>query len=247
MRRFANTIIVCITGLLFLLGCGESQPPVDESIAESSSGASESQPATTDEVGSISLESIGLVSNELHVEPSKEAWRVEMINDAAGRKLSELGHLMESQSLAESDLESIVSPEIQTSVPALSDNPMMDGVFRVRRSIGKGTTARGRSAFGDVLMKFAAPYGSDPTEEHAHVKFKVYKVSEDSGVAITKVAFSIGGRTRDGLLQQSATWDCVWSMGADLRFHDGPKIDQCDHLRLGIFTGARRIWAIIAL
>ncbi|MGK0186096.1 MAG: hypothetical protein ACI9R3_001879 [Verrucomicrobiales bacterium] len=176
-------------------------------------GAASSEPA-----GSVSLRSVGLVSDDLHVEPAKDDWKAEIINDGAARQLAQLSHLLESGrgTIAVADIESMAVASITSTrlVPEVTVTTFEDAAFTVMTapdSALQDEPYRGHSGFVDALTALTALF-SAASERHA--KFKIFTVDDTPGSLSTTAYFEMTGRIPTGWYQQVSTWECNWSIAA---------------------------------
>lgn len=178
-------------------------------VADTSSGA---------EAASVPLQAVGLVDSNLHIEPPKDDWETEVINDTAGSRLQALARILESGSVTPAELEAITAEAIRSTdlvpVPATTATTFEDTAFKVTAAPDAALQQAGhagRDAFAQALQVLLAPFSG---ASERHVKFKIFNVAAASSPTTTAY-FEMTGHTADGWLQQNATWECGWAPGKE--------------------------------
>ena len=160
------------------------------------------------------------------VDPAADGWDTEVFNGKAVARLAELGKALihpgaidESllAAMAEADYES--GPLRPRERRAVYESPSVK-VLRAAAP-GSGSDHHGPTGFSGALRELLEPY---PPEEEVHTKLKISHVDPAGTHVSTEVLFQASGLSREGRLQQNATWRVDWVEHGD----DPPKIARID-------------------
>ncbi len=214
---------------------GESSPrnvpepaaePLSDSVVESevSSGTGVTDQARSSllplEQTSTSRYLEDVADDLTHLDPQKEGWVGEMVNDAASRQLGRLVTWIEGSLEDPIDPDgNLIAPEFSCSalLPPETVEVFRDPQIVVRRSPDSSLDpSRGadrsfekaegfRQAFVEMLAAFARE-----AETSFRLAFKVVGVAPARGASTTRVLMELNAEGPLGRLQQNATWTCRW-------------------------------------
>ncbi len=165
-------------------------------------------------------------------------WETEAFSAAALDQLKALGKLIEhSDAIGNEQLSELATPSFSCDAlrPQNLEQVFTDAavtVSRVRKRTASddlgitGGVHTGIDGLRQALQTLTAPLvtGSD-----THVAFKIYRVEMNLETAVTRADFECSGSTRDGLIQQNATWMCHWIFDADSEQTRLTRIELEDH------------------
>ncbi|MCH8045369.1 MAG: VCBS repeat-containing protein [Planctomycetes bacterium] len=157
------------------------------------------------------------------VDPARDGWQTEVIQQLAMRRLRDLGDLIaHADSISSDKLAGLAAPEFAATVlrPALTE-VYRDRVLVVRRPADAGPSSAppadepdgtGPEALARALRQLAAPLigGVD-----VRVKLKIVGITvrdDVQDVAVTRVDYQATGRVAGRVVQQNATWQCRWQL-----------------------------------
>jgi hypothetical protein len=175
------------------------------------------------ETPSVSLSRIGMVHPTLHEDVQVGRWSTEVFSDQAAEQLKQLQRLLESQlAISPTDVDFIAHPEFRCSDLVASDCApvFQDASLHVQRATRPSATTKyhGAAGFADALRQLLAAF------EHTanrRASFKVVRVEAAAPDTRTVVSFQLVGDSAKGILQHSATWECIWA-AADTDTTDKP-------------------------
>jgi hypothetical protein len=149
------------------------------------------------------------------------AWQTEAFSAAAEKQLKRLAELLSSavpfDVRALSDLigDGFDCGRFRPETP---DVVFEDGSFQVLRRVSDSALLNGDrqeyggpGGFADALAQLTVPL-TDASD--VHCKFKIFRVAVTQQGATTLVYFQRSGRTARGVVQQSAVWDCRWTLAS---------------------------------
>lgn len=185
------------------VGGGAPPPPTTPPLQDPLAPAPAAEPDA-----SIPLESIGLVDQSLHREPTKAAWQGEVFNDLASAQLKALGKILEHpETLSDESVVPFAAAGFQTSslVPTKLDLAFEDETLVVHRGDPKPGASQGlATALGELIKPLAAA-------TDLRTKFKIFTVGLDAaGEPTSEAYFQISGKTPTGILSRRAKWRCTW-------------------------------------
>ena len=139
------------------------------------------------------------------LDPSKDqGWNSEVFHVAAGQQLSLLAKMIENGDGAWSDvLESAFTSSFLR--PESLDDVHEDGLLRVARG---DTGERTNTDMKRLVSALVRPMGMP---SNRHVKFKVFGVEMAQEGIETRAYYNASAETGNGVVQQDATWHCVWA------------------------------------
>ncbi|MFT6864271.1 MAG: hypothetical protein ACJAVK_002836 [Akkermansiaceae bacterium] len=160
-------------------------------------------------------------------DPSKDGWDTEVFTGEAMTQLKALGKLLSHHEKIEpAAVEGLIGKDFSSGplrpgnlVTVFNDQHMkverstsllVDQDFRIRSAPGSGEEFAEAEGLVEVLRAAAAPF-FDATE--VRFKAKVFRVSAGADEMATRQYFTMSGRTKDGMLEQHATWDIGWARG----------------------------------
>ena len=158
----------------------------------------------------------------VHLDPRKEGWVTEVINDAVAKRLKALKQMIESGAVTEGSLAPMLSNEFQCQAlrPEKLSVAYRDESFVAMRSAEDLSavvkTHQGAQGFLTALLDFSRPKElSDSSVEtgadlSTRVYFKVVGVSLDQMVSQTRVLVELDQSGSLGRIQQNAVWNCEW-------------------------------------
>ena len=252
---YANAVHgLCLIFLLGLAGCSkapQSQGTIEqqqevagnptrpaESVAQSSESTPDSRERVSEVVTSGSLSPLRLpetsnarylsdASDDLvHLDPRREGWVTEVINDAVSNRLKELKRILEAGEMSEASLSPMLSAGFQCQ-PLRPE--ALSVVFHSEPLIAKRTegdlstipkTHLGATGFLTALEGFLSPIelgdfnGSEGGDFPTQIHFKVVGVSLDQMVSHTRILVELDQSRPSGRVQQNATWNCEWHPAA---------------------------------
>jgi len=155
-----------------------------------------------------------------HLDPRKDGWVGEVINEAVGKRFDELKPLIEAGLTSTDSLGSILSDDFQCH-PLRPEGLAVvfeDKAVLVRRpSIDLDlvtSTRRGVEGFSQSLAEMLNVGGKSlgGSESGVEIKayFKIVGVEADRTSSETRVLFELDLANSEGRSQQNATWICVW-------------------------------------
>jgi hypothetical protein len=164
------------------------------------------------------LDSIGLTVSE----PAYGEWEVETVNDRASVQLKRLAGLVRSPDRVDADQ---VGPLVHRSFRCTHLRPTTlrtvfdDGAILVRREEQQPRESEradfafeGSDGFASAMNELVEPLGGGKA---LLADFKVFRVRMlDQGVATT-AHVQLAVRTGEGVVQQTAVWDCLWHDDGD--------------------------------
>ncbi len=151
---------------------------------------------------------------ELQLDPKQDGWETEAVAESAKQLLLRL-----SQRLGGASIDKVVAGEVDPQVRCGPLRPTDlvetfkngdEGQLLIRESRNDTTShayQRSREAFALSLDELAQPF-ANAKDVHAH--FKVVRISMTSDTAETTALYEADGNTPDGVVQQRATWHCIW-------------------------------------
>jgi hypothetical protein len=155
-----------------------------------------------------------------HLDPRKDGWVGEVINEAVGKRFDELKPLIEAGLTSTDSLGSILSDDFQCHPlrPVGLAVVFVDKAVLVRRpSIDLDSvtsTRRGVEGFSQSLAEMLNVGGKSlgGSESGVEIKayFKIVGVEADRTSSETRVLFELDLANSEGRSQQNATWICVW-------------------------------------
>ena len=133
-----------------------------------------------------------------------QGWDSEAFSEDASKQLTVLAGMIENGSDAWG---SVMDPSVRSSHlrPENLDIAHEDGLIRVAR----GETGLVRTADMDALV--GALLSPMATASERQVKFKVFRIEPDEGQIKTEAFYNANAKVGDGVIQQNATWHCVWA------------------------------------
>ena len=153
-----------------------------------------------------------------HLDPRKDGWVSEVINDAVGKRFGELKSVIEAGLSSVDSLESMLTDDFkcQPLRPEALSVALQDVSLVVRRStddLGAVTTMRqGLEGFSESIRELINAFGRTDIESGAEIKvhFKTVGVEADRISSQTRVLFELDVSNSEGRWQQNASWLCVW-------------------------------------
>ena len=204
----------------------EAIAPVVQSGGESERDSDPDVAVARPTVETISNLPVAVVSNARHMadvaedlshlDPRKDGWVTEVINEAVGQRFTELkGILKQAGVIDPAALEPLVASVFQCGplVPVDATAVFEEGSLSVARvksgSEIEGAMRQGAEGFAASLAELVRPAGAG---EHPHVEpsFKVVGVTADRQQSTTRVLAEIMVSNDGSRVQRNATWDCVW-------------------------------------
>lgn len=152
----------------------------------------------------------------------EDSWEGEVLNDATGAQLKALGKLIEHPAdMDEAHLSAVASVSFASARlrPAELIEAFHDGVTVVRRARDQDAALRDRVAdlmgtagFGEALKSLAQTFADC---HEVHVKFKIIGVVPGETTVETRAYYQAWGYSKNGAVQQSATWSTRWARQPD--------------------------------
>jgi hypothetical protein len=224
-------------GLSFLILTGCDSKPAEQDPAapvalsvdsvEAEGGETMAPPATTASSSPLEINATSNsryledVADDLaHLDPRKDGWVGEVINEAVGKRFDELKPLIEEGLTSTDSLASILSDDFQCHPlrPEELSVAFQDQTLQVRRpTSGFDSVTSTRSGVEGFLQSLAELLNVGGkslmgTGGAADIKayFKIVSVAADRTSSQTRVLFELDLANSEGRSQQNATWICVW-------------------------------------
>ena len=251
--RSRRAIVLAIIGLFvaalalswFIIRVGDtadsSSAAVSGSLGSQSLGASANlfQSRSDKAVSPVSVEGLNhrqTLVDELAArsDAHTDDWDTEVLNEAIGGQLKELGELLKhSDQIQHASTSRLVNGNFRCTElrPDALEEVFQDERILVRRwspaktSSESGSNAKsydirsyatksydtesqGSNRFVNALQQLVRPLGEGG---EVHAKFKVFEIEKEDVSIKTRLYFEASNRNADGAVQQTATWICVWT------------------------------------
>lgn len=196
-----------------------SSPP--ESRGSQYAGSATRSSADSAETVSPVVPSTGVVRQQGQMlssllDPNSTGWQTEAFNEAAGKQLKLLAHLIEQPSAIDhKSLAKFLAEAFscQSLKPDETDSKLTDAALVVEQA-GSEHRSEARLKGTEGLLK-AIQSLPRPVNDY-HVKFKIVGVKPSASSVETPVYVEGGGVTEAGRVQWRANWNCTWSIAGNL-------------------------------
>ena len=214
-----SLVLATLITFLGLAGCQDSQiAPSNEARAPAASTTNTPVESTSQPNLGSSLREASPAEDLPAHKPLKETLgNIEGFSSAADQVLYALGKCYSQiAASAETHLPSAVAEKIQVSQlrPSRLEVPFEDEQLVVRR-VEMESSQKAQSAFvGPSGLKQALQQLAEPltSSSDVRVKFKTFRVNSRPDSVATNVYFHATGSSSQGIVEQSATWRCVWTV-----------------------------------
>lgn len=219
--RFIPLTLLSVWFCWMLAGCKKSDQTT--AAAEKNQERHESSPIQTDDpeqLTSTAQDGKTRVETEADVTPPKDGlntWDTEVLSSQASDQLKKLAKEIahpEPRPERNAKLTFLVSP--QFSCGPLRPTELTPAYRRGQVNVQRGqiplTTKpmhQGAVGLAEALSKLTEPFQH---ATHKKAKFKLFQVQLDGGNLTTTQYVSISGRTKQGMVEQNATWQIQWQL-----------------------------------
>ena len=157
--------------------------------------------------------------------PANDGWPTEVFNNAAKKQLKKLAALLTQNNVPSAQsLAPLVTKDFSCTplLPIHREAVFKDNDFHIQRSVADRKVAAGGHALAHreyanaeglsvALQSLLSPFSAS---EELHCKLKTFRVEPAENNIATWQYFSCSGKSKDGMVEQHATWKIRWTKPA---------------------------------
>ena len=163
--------------------------------------------------------------------PASDGWPTELFSGLAKKQLDKLAALMAAGYAPTAEtLSPLVTGDFVCGplLPVRLQTVFQDNEFHIQRNLENNAFEDGAAASGDKATSHKEYFNSEGFSEalrallepfsdgtDIHCKLKIFRVEVATDSISTEQYFSCSGKTKDGMVEQHATWRINWTKDAD--------------------------------